>query len=284
MPPARVQCPRCGMDATETQAFLFQKRVAYCQSCGWNIGQATSKLRAQMMSMWLVVGLGVLLASAAWLRGPYGISGGAMIAVPFILLPLISGVAAKYRLSRLPGAPFHAPNGLVHGANSATAMPAFEVSEGHPSIMRPRIVRLEPRGYLHVAGMAVVSAFLLWLMAIVLRGIAGSSNTAITKYIVAILLYSWALWLCFSFFRNRVRERQLFANGVFSQGRVLNQSDTRYGSRIVYRFRDTGGATFSKSATDFSSKLYDEMPISVFYDPLNPSKCAALESSLYRVG
>jgi hypothetical protein len=52
----------------------------------------------------------------------------------------------------------------------------------------------------------------------------------------------------------------------------------------VYGFRDTSGADFSNSATGFSSKLYDEMPISIFYDPLNRSKSAALEGSLYRLG
>ena len=218
LPLVKVRCPRCGMGATEIQAFLFQRRVAYCENCGWNRAQATAKLRGQMLSTWLLVGIGVLFASIAWLRGPYGLSGAAMIAVPFVLLPLISGVVTKYRLSTLLGAGPRTARAVIHEANSTSAEPALAGPENNPSVlMRPRTVRLVPRGYLYIAGVAVVSAFLVWVLAFFLRGIAGSSNTTTGKLIVAVLLYSGLLWQCFSFFRNRVREKQLFADGVRSR-------------------------------------------------------------------
>jgi hypothetical protein len=173
-----------------------------------------------MIGMWLVVGIGVLLAAA--IKGPYGITGAALIAVPFVLLPLISGMITKYRLSTLLSAQPRAPQAVIHEANSASAVLALVEPENNSSItMKPRIVRLMPRGYLYIAGMAMFSAFLVWVLAFVLRGIANSWNIATVKYIVAILLSSWALWSCFSFFRKRVGEKQLFANGRFSQGRIL---------------------------------------------------------------
>jgi hypothetical protein len=52
----------------------------------------------------------------------------------------------------------------------------------------------------------------------------------------------------------------------------------------VYSYRDSSGKGFQNRVTDFSNKLYEEMPIHVFYDPLNSCESAALESSLYRVG
>jgi hypothetical protein len=92
------------MSATEIGAFLFQRSVAYCKNCGWNVENAKAKLRSQMRGMWVVAGVGVLMASAAWIKGPYGVSGAAMIAAPFILLPLSSGLVTKYRLSQIAGA------------------------------------------------------------------------------------------------------------------------------------------------------------------------------------
>jgi hypothetical protein len=132
--------------------------------------------------------------------------------------------------------------------------------------------------------MALVTAFVLWLLSLVLRGIAGPSNLAtIGKGVVALAIWSWALWSCISFFRNRIRERRLFMNGELSLGVVVTQSGTEFGSRIVYRYRDATGNSFQNRATDFSKKLYEEMSVHIFYNPLNPSENAVLEGSLYQI-
>jgi hypothetical protein len=238
-----------------------------------------------MWDMWLVAGVGVLLASTAWIRGPYGVSGAAMIAIPFVSLPLASGLVTKYRLSRLADVHPERQQRVVDGETASSANRTVADHERDASLaMRPRVVRLTMRGYLYAAGMTVLTAFVLWLLARVLRGISGLSNAAIAKHVFAILVYSWFLWSCASFFRNRIRERRLFMNGELSQGYVLNQSETPYGRHIKYNYRDASGAGFQNWATDFSNKLYEEMPIHIFYDPLNPSESAALESSLYRLG
>lgn len=282
---AKVHCPHCHTEATEVRAFLLiQDSVAYCENCGWNIEKATTKLRRDMWAMWLVSGTGVLMAATAGMRGPYGIRGALLIAVPFIALPLGSGLVAKYRLSRI--AAIHArPELVVHEETPASAIRAAADQEKDISLaMRPRSVRLTMRGYLYTAGVALATAPMLWLLTLVLRGIADSSHAGIAKYLVALLVWSWTLWSCVSFFRNRIRERRLFISGELSQGFVLTQSKTRYGSLIEYRYRDASGKGFQNRATDFSNKLYEEMPIHVFYDPLNSCESAALESSLYRVG
>jgi hypothetical protein len=247
------------------------------------MGKATAKLRSQMWDMWLVAGVGVLLASTAWIRGPYGVSGAAMIAIPFVLLPLASGLVTKYRLSRLAGVHPDRQQRAVDG-ETASAIRTVAGHERDASLaMRPRVVRLTMRGYLYTAGMTVLTAFVLWLLSLRLRGISGPSNVAIAKHVFAIFVYSWALWSCASFFRNRIRERRLFMNGELSQGYVLNQSETPFGRHIEYNYSDMSGTAFQKWATDFSKTLYEEMPIHIFYDPLNPRESAALESSLYRL-
>jgi hypothetical protein len=272
------------MEATEIRAFLFQSGVAYCKKCGWNVEKATAKLRSQMWGMWVLSGIGVVLASMAWIRGPYGVNGAALIAIPFVSLPLASGLVTNYRLSRLAVVRPGPRRGVVDGATPASATRDVADHENSASLaLRPRMVRLTTRGRLYIAGVALLTALVLWLLSLVLPGVGGPSNTALAKYVVATVIYGWALWSCISFFRNRIRERRLFMNGELSQGYVLNQSETRYGSYIVYRYRDASGADFQNRATDFSNKLYEEMSIHIFYDPYSPSESAALESSLFRI-
>ena len=284
---SKMHCPHCHTEATEIRAFLLvQNSAAYCQSCGWNIGNATTKLRLDMRAMLAVAGIGVLLAVTALMRGPFGVRGAAALAVPFVALPLGSGLVAKYRLSRIAERQPGRPGQVLHGTTPPSVTQAAADQDKDVSLaMRPRTLRLTMRGHLYAAGVVSATAFVLWLLSLVLRGIAGPSNLAILgKYVVALLVWSWALWSCISFFRNRLRERQLFINGELSQGIVLTQSKTRYGSLIVYSYRDASGKDFQNRVTDFSNKLYEEMPINVFYDPLNSCESAALESSLYRVG
>jgi hypothetical protein len=132
--------------------------------------------------------------------------------------------------------------------------------------------------------MALVTAFVLWLLSFGLQGVAGPSNADRAKSAFVLLVWGLSFWSCISFYRNRIREKRLFTNGEVSEGVVLTQSDTRIGRRIVYSYRDGSGTGFANRATDFSNKLYEEMPIHVFYDPLKSRESAALEGSLYRVG
>jgi hypothetical protein len=284
MPSIKVRCPHCSLEATEIRPFLFQSAVAYCKKCGWNVERATSKLRSQMWNMWLLSGIGVVLAATAWIKGPYGVNGAALIAIPFVCLPLASGLVTKYRLSRLPAIRPDLRQSVIGEGTTASATEAVSGQEEAASMaLRPRMVRLTKRGYLYVAGVGVLTVLVLWLLSTVLPGISGSSNTTIAKFGVATVIYSWALWSCASFFRNRIHERRLLMNGELSQGYVLNQYETRYVRQIAYRYRDASGTGFQNRATDFSNKLYEEMPLHVFYDPFNPSESAALESSLFRI-
>jgi hypothetical protein len=279
-----VHCPHCPREATELRAFLLQHSTAYCAGCGWNIVNARTKLRTDMWAMWLVSGLGILLAATAWVRGPYGISGALLIAVPFVALPVGSGLVTWYRLSNIAVKQPDSTEQSVNGSTTASAARAATVQVNDVSLgTRPRLVRLTTRGYLYSSGMVLVTAFVLWLLSFGLQGIATPSNTDKAKSAFIVLVWGLSLWSCISFFRNRLREKRLFVNGEVSEGVVLTQSETRMGSRIVYSYRDGRGSGFQNRATDFSSKLYEDMFIHVFYDPLDSRESAALEGSLYRV-
>jgi hypothetical protein len=285
LPSIKMHCPHCHTEAIEIRAFLFQHSVAYCKDCAWNIDKARRKLRTDIWAMWLVSGLGLLMAATAWVRGPYGIRGALQIAVPFVALPVGSGLVTWYRLSKVAVRQRDSIGQVVHRPTAASSALAFTERAHEVSFaMRPRVVRLTTRGYLYCAGMALVTAFVLWLLSFGLRGSAGPSNAYRAKSAFVLFVWGFALWSCVSFYRNRIREKRLFTNGEVSEGVVLTQSDTRIGSRIVYSYRDGSGCGFQNRSTDFSNKLYEEMSIHVFYDPLHSRESAALEGSLYRVG
>jgi len=286
MSPAKIRCPHCSAEATQINAFLLQKsNLAYCNNCSWNIDKATARLRMNMRAMWLVSGLGILLASMAWIRGPYGFSGAALIFVPFVGLPLLSGLFSRYRLSTISLSQVNAPAG-IGGAGMPTWSPRAFAEQTDPAgwAIRPRVVHLTMRGYAYAAVAMLAAAFVLWLLFRTLRGFAGLSNTSMVSLVFAIFGCSFALWQCVSFFRDRLRERRLFAEGELAQGLVLNRTQMRNSTRIAYSYRDARGTSFQNRATDFTSQLFEEMPIHVFYDPADPGRSVALEGSLYRIG
>ena len=79
------------------------------------------------------------------------------------------------------------------------------------------------------------------------------------------------------------RNRQLFEDGEAAVGRVLTQRTVSVGktnySQIDYEFRTSGGQTIRNTERDLSRKVFEDMLIPVFYDPVNPSRCAALCAS-----
>jgi hypothetical protein len=239
-----------------------------------------------MRANWMVSGIGVLLASTAWMKGRADLGIALGLAVPFVALPIGSGLVAKYRLSRIADVRPRSPLQVVHGAAAGATREVADQGNDLSTAMRPRTVRLTMHGYMYIAGVAMATAVVLWLLrlSVGLWGSAGRSSGGIVKEVLALFVWGWTLWLCISFFRNRIRERQLFANGELSQGFVLRRTETRYRTLITYSYRDATGNGIQNRATDFSGRLYEEMPIHVFYDPANSRISAALESSLYRVG
>ena len=139
------------------------------------------------------------------------------------------------------------------------------------------------RGYVYSVGVGAATAFALWLLSIGLRGIAGPTSKHKTEGVFIVLMCIVCLWACITFYRNRIRERRLFKNGELSQGVIVTQSNTQLGSHIVYSYKDGNGNGFQNRATDFSKKLYEEMRIHVFYNPLNSRESAVLEGSLFQL-
>ncbi len=274
----RVHCPHCHKEATAVRAFfLADGSEFYCGECGWNVHKAKTNLRIATWAFWGASVVGVVLAALA-LKGPWRAEGALLIAIPFVLLPFASGIVTRFRLSKIA---------LRHVDAKALSVPAATQDDTIPPndftfAPRPRAVRLTNRGYFYSFGMALATAFVLWLLSFGVRGLVNPSSANKTKSLFIVVVWTGFFWSCVSFYRNRLRERRLFANGELSRGIIATQSNTQLGSRIVYSYNDGNGKSFQNRATDFSKKLYEEMPIHVFYDPLDSRESAVLEGSLFQ--
>jgi hypothetical protein len=278
-----AHCPHCDNKVTRTSAFFLGGTEVYCNKCGWNSKKAESNLRVSMWGSWVASGVGVILAATA-LRGPWGPTGALLIAIPFAILPFGSGLVTRYRISKIPVPHPREENYVRHGALPAALKgDATLQRDDVPLAAKPRVVRFMKRGYLYSLGVALAAGSVLWLLSFGLRGIVSSASGEKAESVFIVLSCCLLLWPCVSFYRNRIRERRLFVNGELSQGVVVTQSSTQLGSRIVYSYRDPSGNFFQNRATDFSRKLFEEMPIHVFYNPLDSRESAALEGSLFRL-
>jgi hypothetical protein len=281
---AAVYCPHCRTEATRIGAFMMYGGGLYCKTCGWNSAKAAKKLRTEMWSMFAVAGIGAILAVTAWVRGPDGARDAIFVAIPFVALPIGPGLLAWSRLSKIgpllrfpqPGFALAVEPGLATPIGSDRAMDVALA-------IKPRRARLSARGYIYVGGVSVASVLVLLLLYLCLPGLRSSSSNSLAGSAIAILVWCAGLWQCISFFRNRIREKRLLTNGELSAGVVIDQSTTRNGSLIVYSYRDSVGNMYQYRVTDFSNKLCEQMPIHVFYDPLDSQVSAALESSLYLI-
>ena len=84
----------------------------------------------------------------------------------------------------------------------------------------------------------------------------------------------------FAFFRNRLRERQLLANGELTSGYVTAQNNNRYAQSVQYSFKLSDGRVAVGRCADASRSLYEGMSIPVFYDVDNPTRGIPLDCSL----
>ena len=253
----------------------------YCGDCGWNVDKATKNLRIAAWASWAASVAGVVL-TASVLKGPGGAEGALLISIPFVLMPFASGLVTRYRQSKI--AVRHVGAKTPPAASLAEATRDDTTSQNDASFAaRPRAIRFTKRGYIYSFGMALATAFVLWVMSIGLRGLVGPSGASKTKSVFIVALWSVFLWSCVSFYRNRLRESRLFIHGELSRGIIVTQSSTQLGSRIVYSFKDGNGKGFQNRATDFSKRLYEEMPIHVFYNPLDSRESAVLEGSLFQL-
>jgi len=222
--------------------------------------------------------VGLVLVMLAW-RGPWGFRGALIIGAAFLLLPASMVLLGEYRLrriTRIVSGPGRTTGAATTGGQTQSN---FELDR-FCLTPRPRQVKMSWVGRLCVVGVGGATVLGLWLLSIMVRALLHPSPGV--KLVLGVAVYSWWCWICFAFFRNRMRERSLFVNGEFATGAVANRSEGSQGAYIVYAFQAASGRAFQNRVFDFSKNQFEQMPVHVFYDPVDPSRNAALEASVYR--
>lgn len=277
-----VRCPKCGEPAAGTGS----GKKAYCARCSWNAEAAAATLRTEIQGFWGAAFIGVVLALVAWARGPLELQGALMIGSAFVLFPLCFGLLASFRLRKIRRLITKA-SGSGGLASRLTETPSRDSSgeDEIASTLPPRHVRLNWRGWLYSFGMGVLVAFLLFLLKVILSDATESFGRQPVKASLVLLALGWCSWLCIKYVLDRWTEWDLLTDGKFARGMVLHQEvPWRSLPRIVYCFRDVTGHEFQNRVTDFSHRLYEQMPVRVFYKEEDPTQSVALESSIFRIG
>ena len=259
-------------------------RSVYCTHCGWNIPTTSKELRVTSFALMGVCALGLLFMFLALERGKQGSAGALLIGVPFFFLPATLVLVARIRIARLARvAAGEANAGDEDEASVPSTVETVEpAAERLRFVSRPRTVTMTWKGRFYTILVLAGTAFTLWLLSIVAPALLQPAAGSLFKLLLGVAALGWWLWSCFSFLRNRIRERGLLVNGELANGVVMSRSEERYGPYIVYGFR-SGGQNVQTRCLDFSNDQFQMMPLHVFYDPLDPSRNVALESSPYRI-
>jgi len=124
----------------------------------------------------------------------------------------------------------------------------------------------------------------MWLLSFMVQTLVHPPPGAALKLVFGVVVYCGWCWICLAFFHNRIRERKLFVNGEVAMGTVATRTEGGQGAHIVYVFQADCNGAFQNRVFDFSKNQFEQMPVHVFYDRLDPSRSAALEASVYRIG
>lgn len=280
---SNITCPLCGSAVTLRQ-FFDRSTKPFCARCGWNLEQAESSLKEKarvsqfILVAFVIMAIGLFWVSSSAGRGKPSIATLAIFAI-FVLaggLPLWSYFSARRAIALARSA---VP---VRGVQAQPIPDPF--LQRIQSLPRPRRVRFRFTGTFAVvvlAGVGVLFGFVFYELA--RSNAAPSSLKDLTPLLpLVVLLFFLGAFIVPSLLKEK-RNRPLFQDGEVASARVLAQRTVAQGkssySQIDYEFRASDGQTIRNSERDLSRKVFEDMLIPVFYDPREPSRCAALCAS-----
>jgi hypothetical protein len=267
----RTTCPECA--APTERAGIEEK--PWCPACGWNRQVVLSLLKTDIAVGRFFAGLtfvaafyaGIAHQNVELLFGLLALS--MLLGILFIAIPRRQMARAQNTVE-LPKV----------GRESSADSLILEVKAAIGRMPNPRPVRMTKATVVKLVLFIVAITALLVMFLTALR-------TAKDWFV-----FAGALGLFFgiptvSFVLAWIRERPLLSEGAYVIGRVQSQEMTgrfNTGSRIVYVFQPLGSdEIYFRASLDRSKKLFEEMPLIVFYDAANPSNNVALPCSSFEI-
>ena len=275
-------CPLCH------GATRFAGNKPYCPNCGWNRDAAIVSVRSTAAAA--PIGILMMGAFAFFLihflhfRNPY------QIAI-FIVFPSV-GMLINYFASRRTRARLQSlsepmlrattvptnsftPSAPVAGKSTAVIEPSAQ-QLALLRTSRPREIRMSTRGrvslslaLLAVLGFAALFGAHLYTVWAHRHSFAvfTTGDWVITGIVALLLLFPFAMW------RQQVRECDLLEHGEVALATVVSERiGDKDQSSIGYEFKDFQGETRGGGGFDYTQKLFEGMPVAVFYDRDNPKR------------
>ena len=147
------------------------------------------------------------------------------------------------------------------------------------NVPRPRPLRWTWHMKIAVTLLALAIALVIWVLASSSGKIENVNDDLST---LMIFLICFAVAVSFPLIPE-LSNRKLLTDGELVVGRVVRVEAVQRGRKswsiIFYAFADAANRGYIGAGKDFSDSLAQGAPVVVFYDPLNPRKNAALESS-----
>lgn len=287
-------CPLCH------GATRFAGNKPYCPSCGWNRDVALADVRGTLVilpfGIFLMGGFVFFMIHFWHFRNPYQIAIFTVFPAIGILINYIVSRRSLATLQSLPAPTMRAATVPYNSFASSAAIAekssgaAIEPSAQQQALLRtsrPREIRMSTRGrfslsvaFVGVMGFAAI--FGVHLYTIWQRKLSVAAFTpgdwVIAAIVALMLLLPYAMW------RSQVRECDLLENGELALATVVRQWRGDKGSSSVeYEFKDFQGETRKGMGFDYTEKLFEGMPVAVFYDRDDPKRQIAACSTLHEV-
>jgi len=284
---SNITCPLCGSPIK--QRGFFGQGKPFCVHCGWNLERAESSLKEKSRaSQFIVVAFAIMAIGLFWVtssidRGKH----------PFTALPILAIFALA------GGLPLWGYLSTKRAIALAKATPSLQGVRAQPipdaflqriqSLPRPRRVRFRFPGA--STGIVVFAfAILFGIMALATARSGAPVGPRDPAPMPLVIFLGTIAFVCLVVgiviipaLLKAKRNRPLFQDGEVAAARVLAQRTVAQGkssySQIDYEFRASDGHTIRNSERDLSRKVFEDMLIPVFYDPREPSRCAALCAS-----
>jgi len=253
-PPREITCPVCGakVQVHRDKNRQFQPKP-YCNNCGWNVARARKRLLALILQNVLIA---VLAAVYGWvMTGTWWI-------MPFFAgwMLIVMGVPIITHLRRLP---------------QSRPTPPLQPLEGIADLGNATLDATTPRLNIILEGLIVVALTIAILF--VSRELDPTQRrwpgvrhellfviftTIFAAYQIAVHGIQF-----FRLVRSIWLEHHLAKRALMGKGRII-ESDS---GTVKYEFLDYTNHSLCGAGRDYTLGLYEDMPLSVLYDPDDPS-------------
>jgi uncharacterized protein (DUF983 family) len=273
-----ITCPRCG-SPVPMRRFFDRSNKPFCARCGWNLERAEAALngtRTMLKFIALAVsGVALFAAFGALRTHEPEVLWFPAIFILIAMVPLWNYTSVRRAIT--------AAKSTVAPTLAQTKPPIHSSFQLLLSLPRPRRLRVDLTGTLGLIIFLFIVILLCLFFMVPLSShdspIASKNSPLIPLFFAAFVVSAWVVPAIFREKRNwsLLRDGHIALARVVAQGRE-QQGRTTY-SKIEFEFQANSGQIVRNAQKDVTEKVFEEMTIPVFYDPLDPSKNTALCAS-----